>query len=361
VATKGSAIFSVGSVPTERIGLFALFVLFLFVPLSFAQERAPKAALESAVYDFGTVKKGAKLSQTISLRNTGDAPLIIERMTFPLPALTARVKHVVGPGEEASLALQVDTAALSGGVEGDIVVHSNDPQAPRLSLRVQGRVRSPVEVLPRPAIFLSAFRWEAETKKSVVTVVNRDESPLEILGNRTDGDRVTMELTVVESGQRYQLAVKLLPSAPAGPAGERITLSTNKGEIDIPVFTFLKEKVFANPPDVDLGRLSLEQLEKQPSLLDFRSETVFIYKYHGQDFRIRVESSLPFIGVEKTPGEGPGAVVNIPRQGPTGIFELRVVPIKERLERGKFQGTIRIFTNDAEFPELLIPVRVELE
>jgi len=221
-------------------------------------------------------------------------------------------------------------------------------------------VRSPVEVLPRPAIFLSAFRWEAETKKSVVTVVNRDESPLEILGNRTDGDRVTMELTVVESGQRYQLAVKLLPSAPAGPAGERITLSTNKGEIEIPVFTFLKEKVFANPPDVDLGRLSLEQLEKQPSLLDFRSETVFIYKYHGQDFRIRVESSLPFIGVAPPP-EGPGAVVNILRQGPTGIFELRVVPIKERLERGKFQRTIRIFTNDAEFPELLIPVRVELE
>jgi len=92
-------------------------------------------------------------------------------------------------------------------------------------------VRSPVEVLPRPAIFLSAFRWEAETKKSVVTVVNRDESPLEILGNRRDGDRFTVELTVS----------------------------------------------------------------------------------------------------------------------------------KERFQRGKFQGTIRIFTNDEEFPELLIPVRVEVE
>src|SRR3989475_12110820 len=235
--------------------------------------KVPKASLASAVYDFGTVKKGAKLSQTISLRNTGDAPLIIERMTFSLPALTARVKQVVRPGEEASLALQVDTAALSGDIEGDIVVHTNDPQAPRLSLRVQGRVRSPVEVLPRPAIFLSAFRWEAETKKSVVTVVNRDESPLEILGNRTDGDRFAVELTVVESGQRYQLAVKFLPSAPAGPAGERITLSSDKGEIEIPVFTFLKEKVVANPPDVDLGRLSLEQLDKQPSLLAFRSDT----------------------------------------------------------------------------------------
>src|SRR5207244_1443137 len=124
------------------------------------------------------------------------------------------------------------------------------------------------------------------------------------------------------------------------------TLSTNKGEIAIPVFTFLKEKVFANPPEVDLGRLSLEQLEKEPSL---------------QDFRIRVESSLPFNGVERTPREGPGAVVNIPRQGPTGIFELRVVPIKDRLQRGKFQGTIRILTNDEEFPELLITVRGEGE
>ena len=32
-----------------------------------------------------------------------------------------------------------------------------------------------------------------------------------------------------------------------------------------------------------------------------------------------------------------------------------------RLQPGKFQGTIRIFTNDEEFPELLIPVRVDVE
>jgi hypothetical protein len=88
-------------------------------------------------------------------------------------------------------------------------------------------------------------------------------------------------------------------------------VSTNKGEIEIPVFTFLKEKVYGNPPDVDLGRISLEQLGKQPNLLDFRTDTVFIYKHQGEDFRIRVESSLPFIGVQKTPAEGPGTVVNI--------------------------------------------------
>ena len=344
----------------RSIGLFATAFLFLLVPLALAQEKVPRAVLQGTVYDFGTVKIGVTLSQTISLRNAGDAPLIIERMSLPLPALTVRVKNVVAPGEEASITLQVDTARLSGAVEGDVVLHTNDPQAPRLSLRVQGYVRSPVEVLPRRAMFLSAFRWDAEAKKGVVTIVNHDESPLEILGNRTDGDRFTVELTPLEKGQRYQLAARLLPSGPAGQARGRVTLSTNKGEIEIPVFTFLKEKVYANPPDVDLGRISLEQLEKQPNLLDFRTDTVFIYKHQGTDFQIRVESSLPFIGVKRTPLEGPGAVVNIPRQGPTGVFELQVVPIKERLQPGSFQGTIRIFTNDEEFPELLIPVRVEV-
>jgi hypothetical protein len=228
----------------------------------------------STVYDFGTVKMGVTLSQTIALRNAGDAPLIIERMSLSLPALTARVKNVVAPGEEASLALQVDTARLSGAVEGDVVLHTNDPRATRLSLRVQGHVRSPVEVLPRRALFLSAFRWEAEAKKGVVTIVNHDDSPLEILGSRTDGDRFTVELTPVQTGQRYQLAARLLASGLAGQARGSITVSTNKGEIEIPVFTFLKEKVYGNPPDVDLGRISLEQLGKQPNLLDFLAHSM---------------------------------------------------------------------------------------
>ena len=38
------------------------------------------------------------------------------------------------------------------------------------------------------------------------------------------------------------------------------------------------------------------------------------------------------INAHTDPLEGPGTVVNIPRQGPTGVFELQVVPIKERLQ-----------------------------
>lgn len=342
------------------IGLLALVLLSHFASLSLAQGKAPRAVLESAVYDFGTVKKGMKLSHTISVRNKGDAPLVIEGMRFSVPMLRVEVKRVIEPEEEAKIVLELDTAELSGQVRDDVVLHTNDPQASRLSVRIQGRVHSPVEVLPRPAILLSAFRWETGTKTGVVTIVNNDESPLEILGNRAEGDRFSADLTPIEGGRRYQLTVKLVPAAPAGHASGSITLSTNKGDIQIPVFTFLKDKVYVNPPDADLGLIDLELLKKQPGLLDFRSQSVFIYKHQGQDFRIRVDSSLPFIAIEKTPPEGPGALVDIPRQGPTGVFELRIFPIGEQLKPGKFQGTIRVSTNDEEFRELLIPVRVEV-
>jgi len=42
---------------------------------------------------------------------------------------------------------------------------------------------------------------------------------------------------------------------------------------------------------------------------------------------MQVQSSLPFIAIEKISREGPGAIVNIPQQGPTAIYELTVSPI----------------------------------
>jgi len=344
-----------------RIGLFAAASLLLFVPALLAQEKVPRGVLTAATYDFGTVKQGAKLSHTISLRNIGDAPLVIERISSSLPALSVRVKKVIAPGDEATIALELDTAEMSGEVRDDVAIHTNDAQTPPLSFHIQGRVHSPIDVLPRPAIFLSAFRWETETASRSVTIVNNEESLLEILGKRVEGNRFTAELTPTEEGRRYQLTVKLVPGAPAGHGSGQIALSTNRGEIRIPVFTFLKDKVYVNPPEADLGRIDLEQAQKEPKLLEFRSLSIFVYKHRGQDFRIRAEPSLPFIAVEMTPAEGPAAVINIPRQGPTGVFELKVVLIKDQLKPGKFEGTIRVSTNDQEFPHLQIPVRIEVK
>jgi hypothetical protein len=327
-----------------------------------ADEQAPRAHLEESRYDFGAVKTGAKVQHTISLRNLGAADLIIQDMRFSVPGLRVQAPRVIPPRGEGALMLELDTSGLRGEVDGQVILGTNDPQAARLELQVRGRVESLVDLFPRPAIFLSAFRWEVEEKEAAIAIVNRDESPLEILAVRPEGDRFTARLKPIEKERRYELAVKLRGSGPSGMGLGRITVSTNQGEtIAVPVFTLLRDKIYVSPLEIDFGRIILQQVERQPEFLKSRTETLYVYKYLGENFRIQVESAPSFIAVEKTPPDGPGAMVNIPRQGPTAIFELKVVPIREKLKPGRLEGTIRISTNDPEFPEILVQVRGELE
>jgi len=227
---------------------------------------------------------------------------------------------------------------------------------------VRGRVESLVDLLPRPAIFVSAFRWEVEEKESAIAMVNRAERPLEIVTMRQEGEGFTARLKLVESGRRYELAVKLHGSGPSGMGLGRITVGTNQGEtIAIPVFTLLRDKIYASPLEVDLGQISQQQVERQPDFLRLRTDTLYVYKHRGEGFQIQVDSASSFVTIEKTPPEGPAAMVNIPRQGPTAVFELRIVLSPETRKPGKLEGTIRIRTNDPEVPEIRVPVRGELK
>src|SRR2546428_505612 len=184
----------------RTISLMAVFVIalaLLFISPALAQPPAPRAVLQETLYDFATVKQGTKVQHTILLRNDGNAELIVKTMSLSLPAVAVRVRRVIPPGDEAALILELDTAGLSGKVEGDVVLHTNDPQADRLRLHIQGLVRSLIETIPR-AVYLSAFRWEVEEKQGVVTLANHDESPLDVLGVRTEGDGFTAHLGTIE-------------------------------------------------------------------------------------------------------------------------------------------------------------------
>jgi hypothetical protein len=342
--------------------VFALAMVLLLVGPALAQEQAPRAHLERTLYDFGTVKTGVRVEQKTLLRNLGSATLIIQDMRLSIASLTVHAPREIPPGGAAPLTLELDTAGFRDDVQGSVVLLTNDPQAARLELKVRGRVESLVDLLPRPAIFLSAFRWEVEEKEAALTLVNRDHRPLEILSVQPATDRFTVRLTPLEEGRRYELAVKLRKSSLAGMGLGRITVSTNQGEtIAIPVFTLLRDKIYIDPPEIDFGQISLGQIETHLDSLNSQTETLYVYKYRGEDFRIRVDSSPSFVAIEKTPRDGPGAMVNIPRQGPTAVFELKVAPLRDKLTPGKLEGTIRIKTNDLDFPELLVPIRAELK
>lgn len=117
----------------------------------------------------------------------------------------------------------------------------------------------------------------------------------------------------------------------------------------IPVHLFIRNEVYANPDRIDFGTISLAQLEKSPDLLPYLTQTILIKRRQGEDFQIKVQSDLPFLQIVKTPDLG------------STIYRLDISLVIEKLSRGKITGSIRILTNDRDFPELVIPVQGEVK
>ncbi len=209
-------------------------------------------------------------------------------------------------------------------------------------------------------ILLSAFRWEADQKQSSVTIVNKGTAPLKILNMQAEGDQFTPAIHTVEDGKRFEVSVKLKPNAAAGKAMGKITLETDQETLQIPVYTFMMEKVYMNPEYVNFGSLDLEVINKDPEQLTYRKVSVFLYQYHGENFQIQIKSCPAYLSIEKIPAQDRGSVIDIPGQGKTSVFELAISPVKEKLQRGKFEGSITVTTNDKDFPVIKIPVSGEI-
>ena len=339
----------------RQSSLFVILLVLILAGNSWSDDESPKGIIQDTHIDIGTVRRGAKVKKTITITNAGNADITINGMDMTIPSLTVRAPQVIPSGGEINIELELDTAAIDGDVQGDVLLHTNDPKAPEIRLTVKGRVESQVDLQPRSAVFISAYRWEAKDKESSIYLLNKDENPLRIVDTKTEGDKFTSKIVTVEEGKRYQLSVKIKPDSQSGMDVGQVTVSTENEKITIPVYTFLKERVYLNPPALDFGRINLKQFETNPTLLDFMTQSVFVYKYHGEDFRIEIVNPPQFLSILRTPPEGPAAVINIPREGKTAVFEIAFTPITEKLKKGRFEGSIRITTNDKEFPVLEIP------
>ncbi len=293
-----------------------------------------------------------------SISNNGDAELVVQGMSASMAAIVLKMQQRIPPGGQSEISMELDTATLSGPVQANVIIQTNDPASPELTIDVKGNVESQIEMTPRPAILLTAFRWQIEEKEGSITLTNKGKTPIKDIAVKTSETNFTPKVTTLEDGQRYQVTVKLNPNAPAEKTVAPLTILTDQERIVIPVYTFLKEKVYLNPPSVEFGLIDLKALETNPSAVDYMKHSVFVYQHGGKDFQIQIEAP-EFLRVERTPPQGAGAVIDIPRQGQTSVFELIVSPIKEKLKKGTIETTIRVTTNDPDFPVVTSPFKAK--
>jgi hypothetical protein len=105
---------------------------------------APVVRVEPDAFDFGRALPGRSLRKEFTLRNAGDAELVIDGVstTCGCTAAIAGAKRLA-PGRSTPLTVTLETRDYRGHVERRVLVRSNDPITPLLELKVEATVEPP--------------------------------------------------------------------------------------------------------------------------------------------------------------------------------------------------------------------------
>lgn len=106
---------------------FNLLVMLLVPALNIAQEKLPQISFDNIIHDFGIIKEeGGTVTTNFEFTNTGNAPLIINRVSSSCGCATPQwPKEPIKPGAKASIQATYDPLNRPGPFNKTITVFSN--------------------------------------------------------------------------------------------------------------------------------------------------------------------------------------------------------------------------------------------
>jgi len=201
---------------------------------------APAIVCDEPSYSFGTVTGLLSVSHVFRIRNDGDAELVINKVKPACGCTTAKLETKnVAPGAEVEIKTTLSLKGRSGRQTKPIIVHSNDPDNPRLRLAIVGTVHEHVKLQPKKFSFRVSPQNPMTQQEMVITFnTGKPTHITEVKTNEAAFCAITLQETI--AGQEYRLHAKLLPQHFEAQDFQRgrITLLTDypeKPSISIPV------------------------------------------------------------------------------------------------------------------------------
>ena len=117
-------------------------ITFLFIgliSLTVAAQKVAKIEFKSDTIDYGTIEKGSDGVRVFQFTNTGDAPLIISKVTSSCGCTVPKKPEApVLPGETGEIEVKYDTNRVNP-IRKTITVISN-AETPTVALKIKGEV-----------------------------------------------------------------------------------------------------------------------------------------------------------------------------------------------------------------------------
>jgi Protein of unknown function (DUF1573)/Flagellar-associated PapD-like len=214
----------------------------------------PKILIENPVYDFGTAPEGTPVRHTFKIKNVGKGELVIGsvRTTCGCTA-AAPTRHRLGPGEEAAIAVKLDTRFEKGHQARTITAYTNDPEHPEASMTIEGTVKQLAAATPAQVAFGKIRQGTEVTKQVLISDLSgRKGFTVGAVSNSNSAIKVTKKKRP-DGKAGALLEVSLLKSMPVGQFDDTIKVATSRVPIQIDVFGIVTGDLSVNPAQISFG------------------------------------------------------------------------------------------------------------
>jgi hypothetical protein len=122
--------------------LIALVFVGMLSVSAFAQDKVAKIEFKTDVIDYGTIEKGADGVRIFEFTNTGNAPLIISKVSSTCGCtVPKKPEGPILPGQKGEIQVKYDTQRVNP-IRKTITVLSN-AETPTVALKIKGDVIDP--------------------------------------------------------------------------------------------------------------------------------------------------------------------------------------------------------------------------
>ncbi len=334
---------------------------------------APKIHCEKPIYEFPDAWGGEKVEHTFIIRNDGNATLKIPPGGVkPSCGCTVAGKYdeTIEPGKEGKIPVALNTARQNVPILKTIHVQSNDPITPDLTLTLKGNIKMRIGMEPVIGAAWGRIGPQSPDSKTI-KLTNSTRTPMKLQPiplSEAEQKMFAFTLKEIEPGKAAEVVVSLKKPVKEGSSFANLRFNTGiteEPEVTIPCNAFVApagepnqpvQQPVAQKPTTFPARATGRRVEVSPAEVtvnagDRLQRSVVAILNHGAKKLnvLSVKSSNDRVRTQFYPEV----------DGKSYKLLLSIPPISDQ-DRYKATGPdqVTIRTDDAEFGEIVIPIRV---
>ena len=289
-----------------------------------SDDKQPKLVVQEPTFDFGTIREGDEAEAVFVLENQGQADLLVKRVMAGCGCTVVQkltdAEKVIRPGAKLELKVTFNSKGRPGKNSKAVVVVTNDPDEPRMSLRITGTVETFFQILPNANLNITNVRRGEVIARMLDVLPTAEDRELEVVSFKIAGGALTFtsEPHVVGSRRGHRLRFRVSDQAPLGELSTRAKLKVRVGEVSETKEIIITGTVlgdFLILPTIVQGKLS------RPFVRGLQLRPVKVSSVGEQPFEVFEASAGPNFETSIEPGPGRTEytiVVRISEQAPDG-------------------------------------------